>query len=86
MKRTFEVQRTVTVTLDESKFTPEFMAAFRKSFYDFETVEEHAAFIAEARATGVIHSAYDHLEGYGRLTEFGVKISIEGTDCTDISE
>lgn len=71
-----EVRQTVKVTLDESKFTPEFMQEFRASFFLFETVEEHAEHVAQLAARGIHDfSKYrrdEFVEGYGPIGEFGI--------------
>lgn len=70
MIHTFEcevIQTTnVTVEIDDDEFTPEYMAEFRKSFCRFDSLEEHAAHIAQLQARGMIH--FDgFVEGYGHV-------------------
>lgn len=64
--KTFEVQVTrttdVTISIDTDKFGEEQMAEFRKSFYDFTTLEEHAGHIAQYVVRG---DEPAFLEGYG---------------------
>jgi len=63
----------VLVTLDETKFTPEFMQEFRESFYDFWTIEQHAAHIAQLAARGLRDFSHnDFVEGYGVVGEMGI--------------
>jgi hypothetical protein len=75
MKFTVEVTQVVTVTLDETKFTPEFMEEFRGHFFDFETIDEHAEHLAQLAARGVIEpSKYsgEFIEGYGPSADMGI--------------
>ena len=80
---TFEVQTTTTVkvTLDETKFTPEFMAEFRDGFYKFHTLKEHAEFLGEGVALGNIsetsqYNPQQFEEGYGLLSELGISLEV----------
>ena len=86
--KTYEVQieQIVRVTIDETKFTPEFMKAFSDSMYDFETIEEHVKNLAEWRARGVIQSDRDFHEGYGHLNEFGITTFVKDTDVYEPEE
>lgn len=75
-KHTIKVVRLIEVTVDESKFTPEFMGEFRRHFYpSFHTISDHADHLAALYASGVIHDLDPDpfVEGYGRLSEFGVE-------------
>lgn len=68
-----KISRTVIVEVDEEKFTEEFMEEFRKLFYPFTSIGDHAAFIGKSYMNYVVTSADDFLEGYGELSDFGVK-------------
>ncbi len=70
----YTVNQTISVEVDESKFTPEFLSAFRESFYDLETLDDHYEFLAELYATGRIEHESDFVEGYGKLSDMGVKL------------
>lgn len=73
---TVEVTQAVVVDVDESKFTEEFMQAFREGFYDFDDIEDHVQHLAQMEARGLI--GYDRfVEGYGDIREMGVKMFIE---------
>ena len=78
--KTFDVEvvQTASVTLDETKFTPEFMEEFRKYFYEFDTVEEHAAHLAQLAARGVIETPC-FIEGYGLSKDMGIEVRVETT-------
>ena len=80
-----EVTQSVRITLDPSKFTPEFMAEFRASFYKFDTLSEHAAHLAQLAARGIAELNRDlpkeFVEGYGPIGEMG--ISAEVLDCEE---
>lgn len=71
-----DVTQTFFVELDQTKFTPEFMEEFRKSFYPFFDLEEHAAHIAQLQARGVIDITVtpEFIEGYGPSDEMGIRI------------
>lgn len=81
---TFDVEITqfVRVTLDPAKFTPEFMAEFRQSFYQFNDIEQHAVHLAQLAARGVAElSPYlpdEFVEGYGPIGEMGISAEITG--------
>jgi hypothetical protein len=63
------VERTdsFTVEFDESVINDEWMENFRKVFYDFHTLEEHAEHIAQFRA----RFGRKFIEGYGIPLENG---------------
>lgn len=84
-ERTFQVEVTqlVEVTLDESKFDEAFMEEFRHSFYQFDTIEEHAEHLAQLHARGVVElDSYsgEFVEGYGPQGEMGIKARTLDTD------
>jgi len=80
IKHSILVAQYIEVTVDETKFTPEFMANFNSHFHHCPTVEDHMKHIAVSFARGIITSPSQFLEGYGVLTEFGVKVKREHTD------
>ncbi len=57
------------VELDANVLTEQWMADFRKDFYDFYTLKEHAAHIAQHRA----RFGRGFIEGYGIPLENGKK-------------
>lgn len=81
-----EVVQLVEVTVDETKFTPEFMAEFRESFYDYSTVNDHIEHLAQLQARGLINMPEINnrfIEGYGPANEMG--IVTQSLDLTDVS-
>lgn len=76
--KTFEVDFTqrLEITVDEEKFTDEFLDEFAEHFFPFDTVREHIAHIAQLYARGVYEgSRGEFVEGYGNIAEeFDVKI------------
>jgi hypothetical protein len=70
-----EVTQLVKVTVDESKFTPEWMADFREHFYPFTSIEDHMEHIAQLAARGVI-STPCFIEGYGQSDDMGIRADI----------
>ena len=94
---TVEVIRTVEVTLDETKFTPEFFAEFNSTIThkggddgDIEwALRNHAEHLAWVHAAGVedleSHSTSPFVEGYGPAAEMGIRARVT-EDQTDIVE
>lgn len=85
---TVEVTSIVEVTLDETKFTPEFFAEFNETISDWgDDLAEHAKHLAWVHATGV--EALDgygaFVEGYGKAADMGISAKTEGTECEVIS-
>lgn len=76
MTKEIDVLQTVEVTVDEAKFTPEFMEEFRQYLYDFDTVEEHIEHIAQLAARGVIETPC-FIEGYGDSQLMGIKAEVQ---------
>lgn len=72
----YTVNQTIAVEVDESKFTPEFLAEFRENFQELETLDDHYEYLAELYATGRIQGyAHEFVEGYGRLGDMGILLS-----------
>lgn len=76
MTQDIDVEIPVKVTVDESKFTPEFMAEFREYFYPFKTVEDHIRHIAFLAATGQLGFLPCFIEGYGESKDCGIEVEI----------
>ncbi len=74
MKRTVVVSMEVDVTIDETTFTPEFMAEFEATFFPFDTVEEHICHIAQLEAREVLDRRFT--EGYGPLSQMGIEAEV----------
>jgi hypothetical protein len=75
MQRNVEVSQTVQVTVDEAKFTPEFMAKFRASMYPFQTIERHIEYLGQLHARGLADE-YSFIEGYGQAADFGIRFRV----------
>ena len=86
MKRSVGVSQLVEVEIDEAKFTPEFMAEFRASFFDFHTIEQHIEHLAQLHARGIAENWSDFIEGYGDPKDFGISFSgtTQETQIVDI--
>ena len=69
-------EQTVTVTVDVSKFTDEFMAEFRSFMYPFTEIDQHVAHIGKCYMNNFIQSENDFLGGYGKLSDFGVRFGV----------
>ena len=67
-----EVTITVRVSVDETKFTPEFMRDFRETFYPFHSLDDHIQHLAQMEAREMISGPTDFVEGYGQLDEMGI--------------
>lgn len=70
VRRQVEFRQVVSVEVDESKFTPEFMQQFRDDFYQFHTLDQHIVHLGTLKARGMDG---DFIEGYGKVEEFGIK-------------
>lgn len=69
-----EVTQTIRVNLDEAKFDEAFMQEFRDGFFQFDTLEQHAAHIGQLFARGIIGwEKTDFIEGYGHAHEMGIR-------------
>jgi hypothetical protein len=72
--RTVRVSQLIEVTVDESKFTPEFMSEFRReTMYSFTLIEDHIAHLAQLYARSLVHDNRDYIEGYGIARDMGIK-------------
>lgn len=82
--KTFRVQVTqvVEVTLDETKFTEQFMEQFRNGFYPFFDIETHAKHLAQIEARGLINgfNPDEFIEGYGPMSDMGIKFNNVGKE------
>lgn len=74
------VTQGTNVEVDETRFTDEWMAEFRESFYDFYTMEDHIEHLASGFARGLWDN-YSFIEGYGPAKEFGIKFTSFYTDA-----
>ena len=74
MKRTVKTTLFADVTVDETKFTPEFMAEFRKTFYDFKTMDDHIQHLGQLFSRGLCDD-FSFIEGYGPAKDMGIKFS-----------
>ena len=70
-----EVVQMVTVAVDESKFTPEFMETYRRSFNDFHTLDDHLAHLGRLFAQGLADDG-SFIEGYGLAAGMGIKFTL----------
>ena len=74
-------RRYIAVTVDETKFTPQFMAEYRQSFFNYNTIDEHREHLAELYARGVIDGWSDEvIEGYGPANEMGISFRDLGSE------
>lgn len=84
MKTTITVTQEVSVELDESTFTPEFLAEYSKHIGDLESVDDHVVNLARMFATGLIDGyPTEFVEGYGQLSEKGIKLKLESIDTEE---
>jgi hypothetical protein len=67
----------VEVTLDETKFTEEWMKEFRDDFYPIYDMEGHAKHIAQMAARGIYNEGSTFVEGYGETSEMGITIKTD---------
>lgn len=72
--KTVEVTFHVEVEMDESRFTPEFMADFNETIFPCDSLDEHACHLAQMAVRGVLSDKFT--EGYGRLADMGIKTTV----------
>jgi hypothetical protein len=72
MQKTIHITHQVVLTYDKAKFTKEFMANFQAHFYPFTTVDQHLNHIAYSIVRGTVAHSSDFLEGYGKLSSWGI--------------
>lgn len=81
--RTVEVTVLVDVTIDETKFTPDFLAEFAASISDYD-MDEHFCHLGWAHACREI-DGNSFIEGYGPAKEMGIQFSNVRTDCQTVA-
>jgi len=89
-KFTVDVTQTVEVTLDETKFTPEFFSEFNTTITDFGgddgdvewALRQHAEHLAWVHAAGRedLESRSAFIEGYGPAPDMGIKARVTDTE------
>ncbi|WP_297803699.1 hypothetical protein [uncultured Brevundimonas sp.] len=80
----FIVARRVSVAVDESKFTEEFLSEYRKDFYPFQTIDDHREHLAILYARGVLTGWRDEfIEGYGPASEMGITFMDDGSEVVE---
>lgn len=73
IKKTVLVTIEVDVTVDETTFTPEFLAEYAGAMSSMvETIDDHICNLARLHARGLLE--YGDCEGYGRLADMGIEI------------
>jgi hypothetical protein len=72
MKKQVAVTQIVEIEVDETKFTPEFMAEFRASMYYFRTIDQHIEHLAQLYARNIADDR-SFIEGYGPAADMGIK-------------
>jgi len=85
MRKAITVSSPITVGVDESKFTPEFMEAFRKNFFDFDTVQDHMEYLATLYVENGGNFA-GWIEGYGDPNDFGITFEEWGPNVTEVED
>ena len=90
MKKTYYVtlEYVVDVEVDETKFTDQFMEEYSISITKRTTIDEHMQNLAIMYARGLIDyypfpDAF--IEGYGKMSEMGIKLDLEFRD-TEVRE
>ena len=56
------VKQGIGVSVDESKFTEEFMEEFRDYFYKFYTINDHIEHLGQLYARGIVDEFDDFIE------------------------
>jgi hypothetical protein len=73
------VEQLVEVEVDRSKFTEQFMAEFRESFFDFDSIEEHMLHLGQLYARDVVDNG-EFIEGYGPADDMGIRFKSISTE------
>jgi dihydroorotase len=83
MEKYVTVTSTVRVSVNESKFTPQFLKEFRECFCNLQTIDEHIQRLAKLKVRGDCDQ--DFVEGYGSQKDMGIDIEIleTGTEIED---
>lgn len=78
IEREVEVMFPVYVTIDVSKFTPEFMERFNASMHDFgDSLDEHFKYLAEMHVMDNDSGWPDYaIEGYGPAKDMGISFDM----------
>jgi len=75
--RDVKVTQIVRVTIDDTKFTPEFMAEFASYMMPYSTIDDHLEYLAQLYARGITNGwADDIIEGYGPAKEMGIAFKL----------
>ena len=77
-KKTVIVTQYVEIEYDESQFTPEWMKNFREYFFPFHEIDDHLEFLAQIHAMGLANQFEPYVEGYGELSNMGIKMETLG--------
>ena len=73
---TVEVTHEVEVTLDETQFTPEFLAHFASYMFDLDGVDGHAEHLAQMHVRGLAGWPDTFIEGYGPAEKMGIAFKV----------
>ena len=86
-KLSIDVIVEMIVTVDETKFTPEFYEEFRSCIGDIgdDDVLTHMGYLAEKFPEGLPYSDY-FIEGYGPANEMGITIEPRFVYCDNLEE
>jgi hypothetical protein len=78
LTQTVVVTQDVSVTVDETKFTEDFMQEFRESFFNFDSIDDHLEHLAQLYARGLVSDwdPEEFIEGYGPMKDMGIKFEI----------
>lgn len=71
------VSQRVLVTVDETKFTPQFMEHFRRIMYDFYTIDQHIEHLAQLWTRNIVSENGSFIEGYGNARDMGIRFETE---------
>lgn len=77
--KTVYVTLEIEVTLDESKFTPEFEEEFNTTFFMTHSINDHYEHLAQMFARGVCDNS-SFIEGYGLPKDMGIELCHVSTE------
>jgi hypothetical protein len=86
LTKTVQVTFLIKVTVDETKFTDEFMEDFRRDFYPFDDIDDHIRHLGQLAVREYMESDNAFIEGYGRVCDMGISTEFEAQEEDIVEE
>lgn len=74
--KTVEVTQSIKVTIDETKFTKEFLEHFASYMFPFAGIDDHIEHLAQMHARGMADFPSTFIEGYGTAEDMGISFEV----------